>query len=330
MENLIAFQIQMIQWLQALGDWLTTPMEYLSLTGSEQFYLLIAPAIYWCWDTVLGLQTGLFLMLNANLNAYLKILFCTARPFWVSTSIKHLAFESSFGLPSGHSQNAAVFWGTIGAFFRKTWLWILLIILVFLVGISRLYLAVHFPHDVLIGWLVGALALWLFLHLSKPVTGWIMQRRLSIQILTILVGSLCLILIGFLIRLAVSDFVLPGEWVANAAASFLEEDPINPLDISGIVSNAGAFFGLAAGACWLKSLGGFDVSGSAVQRLGRYLLGVLGVFILWFGLGEVLPRGETWLPFLLRFIRYGLVGVWVTALAPLLFIKIRLAKRKNP
>jgi membrane-associated phospholipid phosphatase len=328
MENLIAFQIQLIQWLQALGEWLTAPMEYLSLTGSEQFYLLIAPAIYWCWDTVLGLQTGLFLMLNANLNAYLKILFSTGRPFWISASIKHLAFESSFGLPSGHAQNAAVFWGTIGAFFRKSWLWILLIILIFLVGISRLYLAVHFPHDVLIGWLVGALALWLFLRLSKPVTSWIMKRPLSMQILTILVGSLCLILIGFLIRLAVSDFVLPGEWVANAAASFPEEDPINPLDISGIVSNAGAFFGLAAGACWLRILGGFDVSGSAVQRLGRYTLGVLGVFILWFGLGEVFPRGETWLPYILRYLRYGLVGFWVTALAPLLFIKIRLANRK--
>ena len=56
------------------------------------------------------------------------------------------------------------------------------------------------------------------------------------------------------------------------------------------------------------------------QRFGRYVLGVLGVFILWFGLGEVFPRGETWLPFLLRFLRYGLVGLWVTALAPLLFI----------
>lgn len=329
MENLIAFQIQFIHWLQSLGDWLTTPMEYLSLTGSEQFYLLVAPAIYWCWDTVLGVQTGLFLMLNSNFYAYLKILFGTARPFWVSTSIKHLAFESSFGLPSGHSQNAAVFWGTIGAYFRKAWLWVVLILLIFLVGISRLFLAVHFPHDVLVGWLVGGLTLWLFLRLSKPVASWILKRSLSFQIATILVSSLGLILIGILIRLAVSDFTLPSEWVENAAAFFPEEDPINPLDISGIVSNAGAFFGLAAGACWIRSLGGFDISGSALQRLGRYLLGVLGVFILWFGLGEVFPRGDTWLPFVLRFIRYGLVGVWVTALAPLLFIKIRLAKHKD-
>lgn len=328
MDNLIAFQIQMIQWLQALGNWLTTPMEILSFTGAEYFYLLMAPAIYWCWDTVLGLQTGLFLMLNANFNAYLKILFCTARPFWISTSIKHLAFESSFGLPSGHAQNAAVFWGTIGAFFRKAWLWVVLIVLILLVGISRLYLAVHFPHDVLVGWLVGALLLWLFLRLSKPVSEWILQRAFPLQIVTILIFSLCLILIGVLVHTAVADFTVPKEWVSNAAASFPEEDKINPLDISGILSNAGAFFGLAVGACWIRYLGGFDVSGSPIQRLGRYLLGVVGVGVLWFGLGEVFPDGETWLPFLLRFIRYGLVGVWVTALAPIIFIKLRLAKHK--
>lgn len=328
MDNLIAFQIQLIDWLQALGGWLTAPMEYLSLTGSEQFYLLVAPAIYWCWDTTLGLQTGLFLMGNAIINSYIKILLHTARPFWVSTAIKHLAFESSFGLPSGHAQNAAVFWGTVGAYFRKGWLWALLLVLIFLVGLSRLYLAVHFPHDVVVGWLLGIIVLWLFLRLSTPVTAWIKAHSLSTQILAIFTFSLLLILLGFLSRLASSGFELPTAWVDNAASSFPEEDLINPLDISGIVSNAGAFFGLAAGACWIRSRGGFDVSGSAAQRFGRYVLGVLGVFILWFGLGEVFPRGEMWLPFLLRFLRYGLVGLWVTALAPLLFIRIRLANRK--
>jgi len=84
---------------------------------------------------------------------------------------------------------------------------------------------------------------------------------------------------------------------------------------------------LAAGACWLNSRGGFNVAGTPAQRLGRYVLGALGVFILWFGLGEVFPRGESWLPFFLRFLRYALVGLWVTALAPLIFMKLRLASR---
>jgi len=329
MDNLIVLQLQLIQWLQGLGEWLTTPMEFLSLTGVEQFYLLVAPAIYWCWDTALGLQTGLFLMSNAILNSYLKLLFHTARPFWVSTSVKPLAFESSFGMPSGHAQNAMVFWGTLAAHFRKSWGWVLAIVLVFLVGISRLYLAVHFLHDVLLGWAVGLVALWLFLRISPPITAWIKQRSLSSQIWIILAFSLGLVLLGFLSRVATVNISIPDEWVTNAALSFPEEDPINPMDISGIVSNAGAFFGLAAGACWLRSMGGYSVSGSPAQLFGRYILGVLGVFVLWYGLGAIFPRGETWLPFILRFLRYGLVGVWVTALAPVLFIKLHLANRSS-
>ena len=328
MENLIAFQLQFIHWFQGLGEWLTPIMEFFTFTGVEYFYLLVAPAIYWCWDTKLGLQAGLFLMVNANVNSALKILFCTARPFWVSTSIKHLAFDSTFGLPSGHAQNAVVFWGNIAAYLRKRWLWITLIAVIFLVGISRIYLAVHFPHDVLVGWLVGILMLWLFIRLSGPVTDWTLKLRLRNQILAILAFSLVLILIGFLARLAVSNFEVPGEWVAAAAESFPEEDPINPLDISGFISNAGAFFGLAAGACWIKTLGGYNASGSVAQRFGRYVLGALGVITIYLGLRAIFPQGETWLPYLLRFIRYGLIGLWVTALAPLLFIKIRLATHK--
>jgi cell division protein FtsX len=39
----------------------------------------------------------------------------------------------------------------------------------------------------------------------------------------------------------------------------------------------------------------------------------------------VFPRGESLWPFILRFIRYGLLGVWVAAGAPLFFRAIRLA-----
>ena len=328
MENLINLQLQLIQWLQGLGDWLTAPMKLLSLTGSEQFYLLVAPAIYWCWDTALGLQTGLFLMINANFNSYLKILFHTARPFWISTSVKPLVYESSFGLPSGHAQNSILVWGTLAAYLRKRWAWIIAILLIVLIGISRLYLAVHFPHDVLAGWLVGLVMLWLFLKLSLPVIAWLKRRTLFTQIGVIFIFTLALISVGFLARMISSGFTLPEEWIAAAGQSFPTEDPLNPFDLSGIVSNAGAFFGLAAGACWIRALGGFSATGSPAQKLGRYVLGAIGVFLLWFGLGEVFPRGETWIPFILRFIRYGLVGVWVTALAPLLFIQLRLARRE--
>jgi hypothetical protein len=53
----------------------------------------------------------------------------------------------------------------------------------------------------------------------------------------------------------------------------------------------------------------------------------MGVIALWYGLGAVLPRGEEWLPLLLRFLRYSLVGLWVTGAAPWVFVRLNLAGR---
>ncbi|MGW8251887.1 MAG: hypothetical protein ACWGO1_14695 [Anaerolineales bacterium] len=50
------------------------------------------------------------------------------------------------------------------------------------------------------------------------------------------------------------------------------------------------------------------------------------MIVLWYGLGLVLPDGETVLHYILRYIRYSLVGLWVTGLAPIVFIKLRLSQ----
>jgi hypothetical protein len=84
-------------------------------------------------------------------------------------------------------------------------------------------------------------------------------------------------------------------------------------------------FGLASGAIWLKSRGGFETNGSIGQLILRYLLGLIGVLVLWFGLGQLFPDGEDLLSLALRYLRYALVGFWVSALAPLIFIRLRLA-----
>jgi len=92
-------------------------------------------------------------------------------------------------------------------------------------------------------------------------------------------------------------------------------------------ANAGVFFGLAWGAIWLKKGGWFNARGPAWQLIVRFLIGIAGVFVLWMGLGAVFPRGETLLPLLLRYARYTLVGLWMAGIAPLLFIRLGLAKK---
>lgn len=326
MDAFIEPGIAIILWIQSLGSWLATPMKSITFLGNAEFYLFVAPAIFWCVDTRLGMRLGMSLMLSSMVNSGFKLAFQGPRPYWVETKVHAFSAETSFGVPSGHSQNAAVVWGLLAQHIHKSWAWLVAITLTGLIGFSRMVLGVHFLHDVLLGWLIGAILLGLIIKLEGRFMSWFNRFAPSAQILIVFIVSLCLMLSVSLIRFLVGNHEIPQEWIEAAAKANPDADPITPLALSGIISNAGTLFGLAAGGIFLKSKGWMDARGELWKRLLRFLIGVLGVFILWFGLGEIFPRGETLLPHTLRYIRYGLVGFWISGLAPWLFIRMKIAK----
>jgi membrane-associated phospholipid phosphatase len=313
--------------LQSLGAWLLAPMSFFSFLGTEQFYLFIAPALLWCLDAGLGLRMGLGLAISSSVNSILKLVFHSPRPYWVSERVQALASETSFGIPSGHAQNSVVVWGLLAAWIHKTWAWIVAILLMLMIGLSRLYLGVHFLGDVLAGWLVGALILWAILRLERPVLAWLSRRSIGQQILAALAASLALVLLGVLARLALGEWQTPETWMTLARRA-PEAEIIEPLAISGLVSQAGVFFGLALGGILLKRSGWFDAGGPALQRVLRYLIGLVGVLAIYTVLGAIFPRGESLVPYLLRYLRYGLIGLWIAFIAPWLFIRLGVARPK--
>jgi hypothetical protein len=145
------------------------------------------------------------------------------------------------------------------------------------------------------------------------------------QYLIVFAASLSFVLVAWLVNLSHGDWQVPTNWVANAAAAFPEEQPINPLSVEGLMTVVGVFFGLGAGTIWIAERGGFDTHGIWWRRVLRYPLGLVGLMILWAGLGAVFPDGENLLAYSLRYLRYALIGFWIAGLAPLVFLKLKLA-----
>jgi undecaprenyl-diphosphatase len=99
-----------------------------------------------------GLFAGLALGGSALLNLATKQVFARERPsLWES-----IAPESTFSFPSGHAMGSMTLaWVCLLLAWRTPWRWPVLVAAVLftvMVGLSRVYLGVHYPSDILAGW----------------------------------------------------------------------------------------------------------------------------------------------------------------------------------
>ena len=328
MDTLFQTGIQWILSIQSMGSALLTPMKVFSFIGSEDFFILVLPILYWSVDSALGLRMGAILLFSGGVNSFLKLAFHLPRPFWVSAQVKALSSETSFGMPSGHAQIAAAVWGMMAGYYRRAWGWVAAVALIFLIGFSRLYLGVHFPHDVFFGWIIGGIILWLFLRYWEDAAAWVKRRSLREQILAAFLLSLGFVALGAAAYLPLLHWTLPLVWTETAlkVSGAMPE----PISLNGVLTPSGALFGFLAGAAWMESLGGFSAEGTFWQRAGRYLLGLIGVILIYAGLKFLFPKGETLLSFTFRYIRYALLGWWISGGAPWIFQKLQLTRNPNP
>jgi len=285
-------------WRSGAVEALATFFHY---AGSEDVYLILLPLIYWCVDAGLGRRVTLFFVINAWANSALKELLARPRPYEVSGEVKPSLVEDSYGIPSGHAQNAVTLWGAVALHFKKNWLTWLVVAYAVLTAISRLVMGVHFPQDVIGGLLFGLALLGLYVWLEPRITAWIKPQSLWAQIGVVVAASA--------VMLGIHPILIPVT----------SHPETNTVAASVVAVFLGGGIGIALETRFVQ----FDAGGAWQKRVIRLLIGLAVALGLRFGLGAAFDGLQPDLVF--RVLRYSLIGLWVAFGAPWVFVKTKLA-----
>lgn len=307
-------------FFQSLGEGLQSLMGVITILGNEIFYILFMPTIYWCVDAWAGLRIGVMLLTSICFNGFFKLLLKGPRPYWISDKVLPGVHETSFGIPSGHAMNSTAVWGWSALETKKPGMLAAAAVLVLLISISRLVLGVHFLSDVLLGLFLGVVLLAAFNKLWQPAARWLKKQNLRNQILLAFFSSLFIIGISAIVVALSANWQMSADWAARAGEA-------NPLSLDGALTTGGMWFGMLGGFAWLRARRGVHQGNfGSWQRVARYLVGIAGVFALYAGLGSLFPRDLGLVSAVLRYFRYFLIGLWISALSPLLFEKMKIGR----
>ena len=167
------WEVDLMEFVQALlGSVGAAVASVVSMFGEELVLVLVLGFMYWSWDKKIGRRIGLNIVMGVVWNPLIKNIALRRRPYFDNPGIKCLKpVDSSadiydikaqgWSFPSGHSANSTIAFGSIAYYYKKKAVRIICILLPILVGISRFCVGVHYPTDVICGWALGAVIVFL-------------------------------------------------------------------------------------------------------------------------------------------------------------------------
>ena len=202
---------------------LDTFFQGVSELGSSRAYIALLLIVYLAVDARLGQRVGSYLLFGFYLNFHLKGLVGTGRPFLIDPAVGRTPDAiptSGPGFPSGHAQLAVTFWGYTAWWLGRRWLWLLGLLIVALISLSRLYLGMHFLVDVLGGLAIGALYTFV-VAFADPV--WTSLQQVS-RGLRALIG----VLVPLVLLLVFPPPGLEVDLILGGMAAFLSAPLLRP------------------------------------------------------------------------------------------------------
>lgn len=317
--------LSVVEWFNGRGFfwYLLYPLHVI---GDEFGVMIVLASIFWAVDRRAGIRLMLIVLGSQILSNIFKVWWGRPRPYHVAPGRVEAAGESwQPGLPSGHT----IFATTIGLWFANTmrrdggrvapgraarWspahLWPIIAAVAFALamGVSRLVHGVHYPQDVILGWVIGGAFFALFVLVERVVEdrspAW---RPLPISLIVAGVTAL-----AFVTALLISD-----EFEARKS----------------ILSPAGALAGGIVGLLIERPRLGISTDGPIGDRLLRLVIGLPLLAGLALGLGglfyAVVGSSESPTTLVLYTLRYAIVGASVTLGIPWLFAVIGVSRRQR-
>jgi membrane-associated phospholipid phosphatase len=298
---------------------LTDFFQMMSGIGSADFYTLLIMLVYVAWDKRLGVRLAYLLLVTVACNDLLKNIIRNPRPFvldgsyrqrWAVTPAQAATLATEYSTPSGHAMSAGSFYSYLFLSVQKTWIRVVALLLILLIGFSRPYLGVHYGEDIVLGWAVGLGSALAGARFGTSVRDFWDRQAYGLQIA-----------------------IAVGASVATCAlSSALKGGHING-QLQGTVTIAGFVTGIVI-ACplerrWVR----FDArSGTTAAKVLRFALtmGLILFFMVAFRLAVAFAGlADSDLRFLVGYVGYAAAGVAAMFLGPWLFVRMGLSSAEN-
>jgi membrane-associated phospholipid phosphatase len=164
------FEIKIINAVRSvITPFVDKLLELVTVFGEQMILILILLIVYFIFSKKAAQKMAFAVFTSLLLNNAIKGVVQRVRPFNHPNhtfDASRMETATGYSFPSGHTQNAAVCYTSLGIFLKKRSLWIIISVLIFLIALSRVGLGVHYPSDVIVGATLGVgcafFGAWLF------------------------------------------------------------------------------------------------------------------------------------------------------------------------
>lgn len=166
-------QVEIIKAIQSISSpVLDAVFEGITFLGEQEVAILVGAALLLCINKRKGFEFAYLLVTGLLVNVTLKEIFDMPRPIGVE-GVRSLRVETATGksFPSGHTQTATMLYWWLQSQVRKPLVTGLSLVVILGVALSRLYLGVHWPIDVLAAIGIGMGWVWLMAKVYSKMEG---------------------------------------------------------------------------------------------------------------------------------------------------------------